>query len=133
MLWSQNTKFMFGVFIYPCISVQWRLFLWGCSMFTSSNLNISIFLLLPWIFLILRLQNTENQLKIGLQDFHHTAGSDTVFSHIYLWGRSHWNFRNYGLNLAIYHFLKPETNKSDFRLLFELFEKVIGGATTQKY
>ena len=22
MLWSQNTKFMFGLFIYPCISVQ---------------------------------------------------------------------------------------------------------------
>ena len=23
MLWSQNTKFMFGLFIYPCISVPW--------------------------------------------------------------------------------------------------------------
>ena len=31
------------------------------------------------------------------------------------------------------HF-KPETNKGEFRLYFELFEKkVVGGATTQKY
>ena len=31
-------------------------------------------------------------------------------------------------------FLKPETNKDEFRLYFELFEKkIVGGATTQKY
>ena len=35
--------------------------------------------------------------------------------------------------MAICHFLKPETNKGDFRLYFELDEKVVGGATTQKY
>ena len=36
-------------------------------------------------------------------------------------------------NVAICHFLKPETNKGDFRLYFELVEKVVGVATTQKY
>ena len=41
-----------------------------------------------------------------------------------LWGKSH---RNDGLNVAIYHFLKPETNKDDFRLYFELFEKSCRG------
>ena len=35
--------------------------------------------------------------------------------------------------MAICHFPKPETNKGDFRLYFELVEKVVGGATTQKY
>ena len=51
----------------------------------------------------------------------------------YLRGRSHWNSRGYASNAAICHFLKPETNKGDFRLYFELVEKVVGGATTQKY
>ena len=30
-------------------------------------------------------------------------------------------------------FFKPETNKDDFILYFELLEKNIGGATTQRY
>ena len=51
----------------------------------------------------------------------------------YLWGTSHWSFRNYGSNAAIYNISKPETNKGEFSLYFELFEKkVVGGATTQK-
>jgi len=37
------------------------------------------------------------------------------------------NFRNYGSNGAIYYFLKPETNKDDFRLYFELLEKSYRG------
>ena len=41
----------------------------------------------------------------------------------YLRGRSHWNSRDYGSNVAICHFLKPETNKGDFRLYFVLVEK----------
>ena len=41
----------------------------------------------------------------------------------YLRGRSHWNSRDYGSNVAICHFFKPETNKGDFRLYFVLFEK----------
>ena len=40
------------------------------------------------------------------------------------------SFRNYGSNAAIYNFFKPETNKGEFSLYFELFEKkVVGGAT----
>ena len=45
----------------------------------------------------------------------------------YLRGRSHWNSRDYGSNVAICHFLKPETNKGDFRLYFELVEKSCRG------
>ena len=41
----------------------------------------------------------------------------------YLRGRSQWNSRDYGSNVAICHFLKPETNKGDFRLNFVLVEK----------
>ena len=41
----------------------------------------------------------------------------------YLRGRSHWNSRDFGSNMTICHFLKPDTNKGDFRLYFELFEK----------
>ena len=43
----------------------------------------------------------------------------------YLRGRSHWN--SSASNVAIFHFLKPETNKGDFRLYFELFEKSCRG------
>ena len=45
----------------------------------------------------------------------------------YLRGRSHWNSRDYGSNLPIYHFLKPETNKGDFRLYFVWVEKSCRG------
>ena len=45
----------------------------------------------------------------------------------YLRGRSHWNSRDYGSNVAICHFLKPETNKGDFRLYFVLVEKSCRG------
>ena len=45
----------------------------------------------------------------------------------YLRGRSHWNSRDYASNVAICHFLKPETNKGDFRLYFELVEKSCRG------
>ena len=45
----------------------------------------------------------------------------------YLWGISHWSFRNYGSNVAIYNFFKPESNKGEFRLYFELFEKSCRG------
>ena len=41
----------------------------------------------------------------------------------YLRGRSHWISRDYASNVAICHFLKPETNKGDFRLYFELLWK----------
>ena len=46
----------------------------------------------------------------------------------YLWGIFHWSFRNYGSNAAIYNSFKPETNKGEFRLYFELFEKKLQGA-----
>ena len=36
---------------------------------------------------------------------------------------SHLNSRDYASNVAICHFLKPETNKGDFRLYFVLVEK----------
>jgi hypothetical protein len=45
----------------------------------------------------------------------------------YLRGRSHWNSRDYASNVGICHFLKPETNKGDFRLYFELDEKSCRG------
>ena len=45
----------------------------------------------------------------------------------YLWSISHWTFRNYGSNAAIYNFFKPEIDKGDFRLYFELFEKSCRG------
>ena len=55
----------------------------------------------------------------------HTQPDGTLFFLIftYLRGRSHWNSRDYGSNVAICHFLKPETNKGDFRLYFVLVEK----------
>ena len=54
-----------------------------------------------------------------------TQPDGTVFFLIftYLRGRSHWNSRDYGSNVAICHFLKPETNKGDYRLYFVLVEK----------
>ena len=45
----------------------------------------------------------------------------------YLWGISHRSFGNYGTNAAIYNFFKPESNKGEFRLYFELFEKICRG------
>ena len=45
----------------------------------------------------------------------------------YLWGRFLWSFINYGSNAAIYNLLKPESNKGEFRLYFELFEKSCRG------
>ena len=46
---------------------------------------------------------------------------------IFTYLRSHWNSRDYASNVAICHFLKPETNKGDFRLYFELVEKSCRG------
>ena len=40
--------------------------------------------------------------------------------------------RDYGSNVAIYHFLKPETNKGDFRLYFELVQKSCWGHSHSK-
>jgi hypothetical protein len=45
----------------------------------------------------------------------------------YLRGRSQWKSRDYGSNVAICHFLKPETKKGDFRLYFVFFEKSCRG------
>ena len=45
----------------------------------------------------------------------------------YLRGKFHWNSRDYGSNVAICHFFKPETNKGDFRLYLELVEKSCRG------
>ena len=45
----------------------------------------------------------------------------------YLRGRSHSISRDYASNVEICHFLKPETNKGDFRLYFELVEKSCRG------
>ena len=59
--------------------------------------------------------NTE---ILNTEDHIHTAG---------MWGKSHWISRNYGLNGAIYYFLKPETNKDEVRLYFELLEKSYRG------
>ena len=58
-----------------------------------------------------------------------TQPDGTVFFLIftYLRGRSHWNSRDYGSNVAICHFLKPATNKGDFRLYFLLAEKSYRG------
>ena len=55
----------------------------------------------------------------------YTQPDGTLFFLIftYLRGRSQWNSKDYGSNVAIYHFLKPETNKGDFRLYFVLVEK----------
>ena len=59
----------------------------------------------------------------------YTQPDGTLFFLIftYLRGRSHWNSRDYASNVAICHFLKPETNKGDFRLYFELVEKSCRG------
>ena len=55
----------------------------------------------------------------------HTQPDGTLFFLIFtlLWGISHWSFKNYGSNAAIYNLFKPEINKGEFRLYFELFEK----------
>ena len=45
----------------------------------------------------------------------------------YLRGRSHSISRDYISNVETCHFLKPETNKGDFRLYFELVEKSCRG------
>ena len=57
--------------------------------------------------------------------YHYTQPDARVFFLIftYLRGRSHWDSRDYDSNVAICHFLKPETNKGDFRLYFVLVEK----------
>ena len=57
----------------------------------------------------------------------HSRMGHYFFSFTYLRGRSHWNSRDYGSNVAICHFLKPETNKGDFRLYFVLVEKSCRG------
>ena len=64
-----------------------------------------------------------------LLDDYYTQPDGTLFFLIftYLRGRSHWNSRDYGSNVAICHFLKPETNKGDFRLYFVLVEKSCRG------
>ena len=62
-----------------------------------------------------------NALLIALS--HSRIGHYFFLIFAYLWGRSHWSFRNYGWNAAIYNFFKPETNKDEFSLYFELFEK----------
>ena len=49
----------------------------------------------------------------------------------YFWGKSHWSFRNYGSNGAIYYFLIPTKTTSDFILSY--LKKAIGGAFTKKY
>ena len=56
---------------------------------------------------------------------YYTQPDGTLFFLIltYLRGKSHWNSRDYGSNVAICHFFKPETNKGDFRLYFVLVEK----------
>ena len=75
-------------------------------------------------------------------DFHsrtlntvYTQPDGTLFFLIFTYfrGRSQWNSRDYGSNVALCHFLKPETNKGDFKLYFVLVEKSCRGATTQKY
>ena len=60
---------------------------------------------------------------------YNTQPDGTLFFLIftYLSGRSHQNFRDYGSNVAICHFLKSETNKGDFRLYFDLVEKSCRG------
>ena len=66
-----------------------------------------------------------NSSAITWKPVHITQPDGTLFFLIftYLRGRSHWNSRDYGSNVAICHFFKPETNKGDFRLYFVLFEK----------
>ena len=61
--------------------------------------------------------------------FYPTQPDGTLFFLIftYLRSRSYWNSRDYGLNVAICHFLKPATNKGDFRLYFLLVEKSCRG------
>ena len=69
--------------------------------------------------------------KISASMFHPflTQPDGTLFFLIftYLRGRSQWNYRDYGSNVSICHFLKLETNKGDFRLYFVLFEKSCRG------
>ena len=62
---------------------------------------------------------------------YHTAGSETIFFLIftYFWLK----FQKLWLKCSNVYFLKPDTNKGEFRLNFELFEKSCRGATTQKY
>ena len=75
----------------------------------------------------------SNLLNYGLSAHYsvikYTQPDGTVFFLIftYLRGRSHWNSRDYGSNVAICHFLKPATNKGDFRLYFLLVEKSCRG------
>ena len=64
-------------------------------------------------------------LIVGL---YHTAGWNPIFSHVYLLVRyASLKFWEYGSNAAIYNSFKPESNKSKFRLYFELFEKSCRG------
>ena len=65
----------------------------------------------------------------GFAPTHLTQPDGTLFFLIFTYfrGRSHWNSKDYASNVAICHFLKPETNKGDFRLYFELVEKSCRG------
>jgi hypothetical protein len=62
-------------------------------------------------------------------DLTYTQPDGTLFFLIftYLRGRSHWNSRDFASNVAICYFLKPKTNKGDFRLYFEILEKSCRG------
>ena len=68
-------------------------------------------------------------LKSPLFLSHFTQPDETLFFLIftYLRGRAYWHSRDFGSNVAIWYFLKPETNKGDFRLYFELVEKSCRG------
>ena len=48
MLWSKNTKIVFGVFIYPCISVQCR---WNDPCFWGSSIPVFFWILVNLVFL----------------------------------------------------------------------------------
>jgi hypothetical protein len=57
----------------------------------------------------------------------HSQLEHYFFSYLLTWEVDHWNSRDYGSNVAICHFLKPETNKGDFRLYFLLVKKSCRG------
>ena len=72
---------------------------------------------------------SNSRTKTIILEWYATQPDGTLFFLIfdYLWGTSHWSFRNYDLNAAIYNFFKLESNKGEFRLYFELIEKSCRG------
>jgi hypothetical protein len=120
--WKFGSKF--GLSVSFTILLVTRFSLWNVvSLWTGYGIGRKYKQI--WV-LVLVLDLNQNS---GFGGTLATQPDGTLFFLIftYLRGRSQWNSRDYASNVAICHFLKPETNKGDFRLYFELVEKSCRG------